>query len=142
MFFMSFSQRFLWMLQFFLLVSGWCFRDILLNLDLFMMDLWSSYDMKRASLARIYFFIGTWGLSILKIMLLYMPKLSTSEVTIKIYQIWIWHKRHFYNHSRQMTLLSVFEIPFWMQLLPKDGSLKSLFQKHYCVGIDWTDLWV
>ena len=72
-------------LGFFLLVPVRCFRNIFLNLDLFMMALWSSFDMKGASLARMYFFfIGTWRLNILKIVLLYKPKLSTLEVAVTI----------------------------------------------------------
>ena len=59
-----------------------------------MMALWSSFDMKGASLAQMYFFlIGTWRLNILKILLLYIPKLSM----LKVYHIWIWYYRSFYN---------------------------------------------
>ena len=61
-----------------------CFRNIFLNLDLFFIALWSSFDMKKASLARMYFFIGAWQLIILKIVLLYIPKLSTLELAVTI----------------------------------------------------------
>ena len=41
--------------------------------------------MKVASLARIYlFFIGTWQLNILKIVLLYIPKLSTLKIVATV----------------------------------------------------------
>ena len=60
-----------------MLVSVRCFKNISLNLDLFKMAFQSSFDMKGASLARMYFFfIGTWLLNILKTGLsaiLYIP---------------------------------------------------------------------
>ena len=39
-------------------------------------------------------------------------------------------------------LFLVSEIPFWIQLRSKNGSLGGLLQKQCCVGIDWADLWV
>ena len=57
------------------------------NLDLFMMALRSSFVMKGASLAQMYFFfIETRQLNILTIvhLYLYMPKLSTLEVALTI----------------------------------------------------------
>ena len=44
--------------------------------------------------------------------------------------------------SVNKCLVLVSEIPFWIQLLSKDGSLRGLFQKYCCVGIDWPGLWV
>ena len=47
------------------------------------MALWSSFDMKGASLAGMYFlFIGTWQLNMLKIVLLHTSKLSALEVAV------------------------------------------------------------
>ena len=54
-------------------------------LDLFMMAVCSSFDMKEASLARMYFFfIGSWRSNILKIVLLDVPKLSRLVVGVTI----------------------------------------------------------
>ena len=83
-----------------------------------------------------FFFIGTWRLNILKIVLLYIPKSSTLEVAVTISYLNL-HYRNFYDISRQLPLVLVSEIPFWIHLLSKDRSLRDLFQKYCCVGIGW-----
>ena len=83
--FLSVFQEFFFGCVVFLLVSVLCFKNIFFNLDLIMMALGSSFDMKGASLALMYFFfIRTWRLNILKIVLLYIPKLSTLDVAVNI----------------------------------------------------------
>ena len=47
-----------------------------------MMAVRNSFDIKGIS--NVFFFIGTWGLNILKIVLLYIPKLSTLEVAVTV----------------------------------------------------------
>ena len=61
MFFESLLQRLLWVLQFFFVSVCSMFQNIFLDLDFFMMALWSFFGMTEALLTRMYFsFIGTY----------------------------------------------------------------------------------
>ena len=79
-----FKVRFLSIIQEFFteIFSG---AAVFFLLVFFMMVLWSSFDIRGASLARMhFFFVGTWRLNILKRVLLHIPKLSTLEAAVTV----------------------------------------------------------
>ena len=124
--------------RFFLLVSVLCFRNLFLNLDLLV--LWSSWHIGSLINALVFFFLWTWRLNILKTVFLYIPKSSTLEVAVTISYLNLALSKFYFSVNKCLVLVS--EIPFWIQLLSKDGSLRGLFQKYCCAGIDWPGLWV
>ena len=83
----NFLQKFLWSLKFFWIFPVLYFKNLFLNLKLFIIVSWNSLVIKGASLARIYcFLIGAHLLNVLKTVLFKSYKISVIKVALEYFR--------------------------------------------------------